>query len=113
VRSDECKKENAMKINDSIKKTVGLETEKISGTPGKKLEKASVEPQAAESVTLSPLSSELKNLEAKISATEVFDAKKVDSIKSAIASGKFKVDTEKVADGLVNTVKDLLGNKNP
>jgi negative regulator of flagellin synthesis FlgM len=40
----------------------------------------------------------------------VFDAAKVGEIKSAIASGQFRVDSEKVADGLLATVKDLLTN---
>lgn len=41
-------------------------------------------------------------------SNEVFDSSKVDAIKQAISSGQFAVDTGKVADGLINTVKDLL-----
>ncbi|MCX7113803.1 MAG: flagellar biosynthesis anti-sigma factor FlgM [Proteobacteria bacterium] len=38
----------------------------------------------------------------------VFDAGKVGQIKSAIASGQFRVDSSKVADGLLQSVRDLL-----
>ena len=70
-----------------------------------------MESKLTESVTLSPLSGQVKSLEAKIAASNVFDAEKVDAIKSAIASGQFKVDSEKVADGLIATVKDLLNTQ--
>ena len=100
-----------MKIDDIIKKSVGLDAEKLGANTSKKIEKSSTGTPSSETVTLSPLSAQLKSLESKVSATEVFDAEKVEAIKSAIASGKFKVDTEKVADGLIATVKDLL-NKN-
>jgi negative regulator of flagellin synthesis FlgM len=101
----------AMKINDIIKKSTGLDTEKLSTNSGKKAEKSSVSPKAADSVTLSPLSAQLQTLEAKVSTDEVFDAEKVDAIKTAIANGQFKVDSGKVADGLIATVKDLLSTK--
>lgn len=98
-----------MKINDSIQKTTGLVTEKIESATGKKAEKATTGTAAStESVTISPLSTQLQSLEAKIAADNVYDADKVDAIKLAISNGQFKVDSEKVADGLLDTVKDLL-----
>lgn len=107
-----------MKINDSIKSAVNLATDKTSAEKvnagkldaanNKKAEKSSAEIKDSGNVTLSPLSAQLKVLEAKVNATKVFDAEKVDAIKSAIASGQFNVDSGKVADGLIATVKDLL-----
>lgn len=101
-----------MKINDPIKKSIGLETEKPgNANVGKKAEKSFSAMSAKESVTLSPLSAQLQSLEANVAASEAFDAEKVEAIKSAIASGQFKIDSGKVADGLIATVKDLLNSQ--
>jgi negative regulator of flagellin synthesis FlgM len=98
-----------MKINDSIQKTTGLVTEKVDSGTGKKTQTSSVSGAAAtESVTLSPLSSQLQSLEAKIATQTVYDADTVDAIKTAITNGQFQVDSGKVADGLIQSVKDLL-----
>ena len=42
---------------------------------------------------------------------QVFDTKKVERIKAAIADGQFHVNSEKVADGLLETVRDLLHSR--
>lgn len=60
------------------------------------------------SVTLSTMASQLKSLETAIAAEDVYDAEKVESIKNAIRDGHFKVNSEKVADGLIATVQALI-----
>ena len=105
-----------MKINDSIKNVAGLGVDKA--TTGKANsakpngpQASQVETKSTESVTLSPMASQLKSLEEKVAASNVFDAEKVEAIKSAIASGQFKVDSDKVADGLIASVKDFLSTQ--
>lgn len=103
-----------MKINDSIKSKVGLGIDKAGAektAASKKTEISQLETKPTDSVTLSPMSAQLQSLEAKIATDNVFDAEKVAAIKLAIASGQFKVSSEKVADGLIETVKDLLNTK--
>ena len=41
----------------------------------------------------------------------VFDTKKVERLKLAIADGQFQVDAEKVADGLLESTRDLLQSR--
>lgn len=101
-----------MKINNSINQKIDLVTEKPGAKPGKKSEPASSGAGAsAGNVTLSTLSSQLQSLEAKVARAEVLDVEKVNEIKSAISSGQFKVDADKVADGLISSVKDFLSTQ--
>lgn len=59
-------------------------------------------------VSLSPLSSDLR-----ASQGSDVDAAKVASIKAAIADGSLKMDTSKIADGILNTARDLLQTRTP
>lgn len=107
-------KEIFMKINDSFKSTVSVGVDKTSAgkaEPSKKTEATIVDSKVAENVTLSSMASQLQTLEATLGADNVFDSEKVAAIKSAIADGQFKVSSEKVADGLIESVKDLLNTK--
>jgi negative regulator of flagellin synthesis FlgM len=54
------------------------------------------------------LSAQLQDIEKKLAQGEVFDAGRVEEIKQAISEGRFVVNPEKVADGLLETVRDLL-----
>ena len=40
-----------------------------------------------------------------------FDAARVAEIRASISAGRYKVDTAKIADGLLSSVRDLLGKK--
>lgn len=96
-----------MKIDDSLKKTAGLGVSTTQTRAGKGADKAGAVGQApAESGTVH-LSSKLESL-AQLGGNSVFDAKKVEEIKAAIAEGRFQVDAEKVANGLLDTVNDLI-----
>lgn len=98
-----------MKINnDVIQKNLGLSAEKADSKPAKKADVPASQNNESGTVTLSPMSTKLQSLEAKVAADNVYDADKVEAIKLAIQNGQFSVNTEKVADGLINTVKDLL-----
>ena len=57
------------------------------------------------------LSTQLQDIEKKLAHGEVFDAKRVEEIKQAISEGRFVVNPVKVADGLLETIRDLLRTK--
>ena len=59
-------------------------------------------------VTLSQRAAELKQLETQLAAIPVIDRARVDSIKEAIASGQYTIKPENIADGLIDSVKEML-----
>jgi negative regulator of flagellin synthesis FlgM len=107
-----------MKVNDSVKSplSLGLDkpsidkvaAQKVEPEVNARVEKPQVDPTVAGNVTLSARAAQLQMLESKVATSKVFDTEKVDAIKAAIARGEFKVDSEKVADGLLDTVRGLL-----
>lgn len=97
-----------MKINDSgsIKKPATATTSPGSAA-AKGADKAAASGAASDSVKLSSQGQAL----AAGSSTAVFDAKKVEEIKAAIANGSFQVDASKIADGLIDSVRDFIPSK--
>ncbi|OWW19982.1 flagellar biosynthesis anti-sigma factor FlgM [Noviherbaspirillum denitrificans] len=96
-----------MKIDDSLKKTAGLGVNTTPARAGKGADKAGAVSQAPAESGKVHLSSKLESL-TQMGGSSVFDAKKVEEIKAAIAEGRFQVDAEKVANGLLDTVSDLI-----
>ena len=102
-----------MKINDTLKSTTGLPASNATATStARGADKAAEAPTAStsDSVRLSPQGQALA-ASAAGGSNAVFDTKKVERIKLAIADGQFQVNSEKVADGLLDTVKDLLHSR--
>ncbi|HVL75903.1 MAG TPA: flagellar biosynthesis anti-sigma factor FlgM [Noviherbaspirillum sp.] len=99
-----------MKIDDSVKKTTGLSVGATPARAGNGADKAAASGAATTTPSQSDsvhLSTKLQSL-AQTGGNAVFDAKKVEEIKAAIAEGRFQVDPEKVANGLLDTVTDLI-----
>jgi negative regulator of flagellin synthesis FlgM len=112
-------KDKAVKINDTVSSNAGIPastTPAASNTNAKAADKAVAQavpvPVATDSVSLSSQGQALAGTAATAANTAVFDSKKVERIKSAIADGQFKVNSDKVADGLLETVRDLLHSRN-
>lgn len=64
--------------------------------------------RTAEQVAISPLSARLQQIEASLGSEPTVNAQRVAEIKQAIAEGRFKVDPEKIADGLLKSVREML-----
>lgn len=54
------------------------------------------------------LSTQLQNIEKRLADVEVFDAARVEEIKQAISEGRFTINPDKIADRLLETVRDLI-----
>jgi negative regulator of flagellin synthesis FlgM len=103
-------KEDAVKIDQTIKKNAGL----ITGAPARGTGKTAgttetkASSSSGDSVTLSPEAQAM----AAASDKDSFDVDKVNQIKAAIANGTFQVNANRIADGLIDTVKDLISTRN-
>lgn len=94
-----------MKINNTLKTELGTKVEK-STTGEAKLSSAVIPrsdlaPSPAQITTLSDHLLALQALQKNIAIEPAFDAKKVDMIRNEIESGRFSVDSEKVADSMI------------
>lgn len=69
---------------------------------------ASKPTQDVEKVELSSLSSSLNKAEAAMASTPVVDRSRVDQIRQAISEGRFQVDANRIADGLIESVRQML-----
>lgn len=72
---------------------------------------STAEQSSKTSVSLGSTAAQLHSMESSMSSAPVINAGKVAEIKQAISEGRFKVNSEVVADRLLATVRDLIGNK--
>lgn len=76
-----------------------------------KTESSAAPQQGSTSVSLGTTAAQLSSMEGSMAGTPVADAAKVAEIRQAISEGRFKVNSEVVADRLLQTVRDLIGSR--
>ena len=95
-----------MKI-ESSPKPLGSEPVRIRTNEAKT--GAGARPAAPKSdVALSALSSQLQKIESSQASAPPVDIARVAEIRQAIAQGNFKIDAGKIADGLIESVRQML-----
>ncbi|MBK6357507.1 MAG: flagellar biosynthesis anti-sigma factor FlgM [Betaproteobacteria bacterium] len=88
-----------MKIDSTYNPATAQITSRSAARP-------SQEPSAAASVSLSQLASTMQGTE-----KPPVNAARIQEIKEAIAQGRFKVNPEAIADGLIQSARDLLDSQ--
>lgn len=59
-------------------------------------------------VSLGSTTSQLRSMEVDIAGAPMVDAKKVAEIKQAISEGRFQINSDAIADGLISNVEDMI-----
>jgi negative regulator of flagellin synthesis FlgM len=99
-----------MKIDNSINNAVTALSGESPARPARAAQKAeAVSVAQPGGVQLSP---QLQTIEKNFASSEVFDIARVNEIKQAISEGRFTVNPGKIADGLLDSVRDLIQNRN-
>jgi negative regulator of flagellin synthesis FlgM len=100
-----------VKINDTLKGNAGIPAANTPAANPRTSDAAAAASTTPATTDTVRLSSQGQALASAGSTNQVFDSKKVERIKAAIADGQFTVNSEKVADGLLETVRDLLHSR--
>ena len=78
---------------------------------GKSSPPPAAQQSSSTSVSLGSTATQLNSIESNMANTPVMDAAKVAEVRKAISNGSFKVNSEVVANKLVEMVRDLIGRK--
>lgn len=96
-----------MKIDNSVKGAGAAVSNDASRQRADKAPATTPGSAASAQVQLSSLSS--LGVDSVLAKTSVTDSRKIAEIKQAIADGQFSVNADKIASGLLDSVRELLG----
>lgn len=97
-----------MKINNPVGKPPGVVgPQEVAGAKPSAAPPSSPK-SSGDTISVSPLASQLQALESRLNDVNVVDSARVDAIKQAISEGRFSVNSEVVADRLIASVKEYL-----
>jgi negative regulator of flagellin synthesis FlgM len=95
-----------MKIDPTVKTLAPSPVAEERTRSQKQAEEPAVKPRGE--VQVSSLSSKLREIEAGLGKEKTVDAKRVAEIKNAINEGRFEVNSQAVADRLIDNTRDFL-----
>lgn len=98
-----------MKIDNSLKSLGGVAPSEGRSRPVRDSVASAGEPAAQ--VGLSSLSSTLQQAEAAAASTPAVNSARVAEIRQAIAEGRYKVNVEGIAQGLIDSTRELLASQ--
>lgn len=98
-----------MKIDNSVKGAPSTVTDSVQRQPANKATAGPAGPASPASAQVQLSSMASLGVDKVLAETPVADANKIAEIKQAIAEGRFTVNADKIADGLLDSVRQLLG----
>ncbi len=98
-----------MKIDNSVGSVGAASGSESRARPGKSQTSAASPP--GDTVELSSLSAQLQQAEAALANVPVADSGRIAEIKQAMSEGRFQVDASKVADGLIQSVREMIASQ--
>lgn len=98
-----------MKINSSVPSVALNETTARTKAAPAGAGKAAA--SGSDQVKLSSISAHLQDVQAATADTSVVDAARVAEIKQAISEGRFQINPERIADGLLDSVRQMLARQ--
>ena len=98
-----------MKIDNSVGSVGGLPSGESRPRPGKSSTPSSA--ASGDKVELSSLAARMQEVESVLANVPVADANRIAEIKQAMAEGRFQVDAGKVADGLIESVRQMIASQ--
>lgn len=90
---------------------IGDGSARATGNKGKPGTPVAPQQPGSTSVSLGSTATHLQSMENSMANTPIANAAKVAEIKQAMSDGRFKVNPEVVADRLIETARDLIGNR--
>lgn len=98
-----------MKIDNSVGSVGGLPSGEARSRPAKNPAPSST--ASGDKVELSSLAARMQEVEATLANVPVADSNRIAEIKQAMAEGRFQVDASKVADGLIESVRQMIASQ--
>ena len=99
-----------MKIDSGVK-SVGTSTTANRSATASNARQRQAAAGGAERVDISSLSARLQTVVAEMGSDSPVDAGRVAEIRQAISEGRFTVNPERIADGLLQSVREMLGQR--
>jgi negative regulator of flagellin synthesis FlgM len=103
-------KETVVKIDNTLKSIPPARSKDAKSAAARLLAPAG-QSAVSDEVELTATSERMRQLESELGGVDISDAAKVEAIRQAIADGKFKVDEEVVAEGLIQESIATIGRR--
>jgi negative regulator of flagellin synthesis FlgM len=98
------------KLNGPITSSVLNTADKVATEKGKPTPQ-DIRGTGESAIKLSPLSEQLKTLSKDYATTAAFDEKRVETLKTALANGTFRINADTVADKMIAEARQLAPTK--